>query len=354
MRALRWVGLGAAAIAILLYTVGLGIYAVTSTRPAVDTQPADATAARETLRQLGLAERYPFESRFVRTPHGRMHWVETGQGPVLLCLHGNPTWSFLYRRFLTGLSDGARVVAPDLIGFGLSEKLPHAEDYSITGHVDDVTALVERLDLRELTLVMQDWGGPIGLGVALRVPERVRALVVMNTIGFVPEWIGEAPGPPLALRLLHVPGLGEQLVQGLGLFHRVLVPGGMPAVPESATLARDAYLAVQANWRERAGTLAFPRLIPSDRGDAVVPLLEAEDRFLARFAGPVLLMWGMRDPVFGPRILAQWRSRFPKAPVLELPEAGHFLQEDAPEAILARLRSFLFDASPRPADVGYQ
>jgi haloalkane dehalogenase len=341
MRGLRTALFGTGAAAVLLYTVGLGIYAVTSTRPAVDTQPATPAAARETLRRLGLEERYPFEARFVQTPHGRMHYVEAGQGSPVLCLHGNPTWSFLYRRFLSGLSDAARVIAPDLIGFGLSEKLARAEDYSIDGHIDDVTALVEALDLRDLTLVLQDWGGPIGLGVALHAPERVRALVIMNTIGFVPDGANGEPGPPLALRLLRLPGLGEQLVQGLGILHRVYVPRGMPRVEERGALARDAYLAVQASWQERAGTLAFPRLIPTRRGDPVVPLLDAEDRFLARFRGPVLLVWGLRDPVFGPRILEAWRRRFPDAPVLELPEAGHFLQEDAPEAIVARVRRFL-------------
>jgi haloalkane dehalogenase len=274
-----------------------------------------------------------------------MHYVDEGTGAPVLCLHGNPTWSFLYRNFVKGLSGEARVVAPDLIGFGLSQKLPDPDAYSIEGHVDDVSALVEALDLRDLTLVMQDWGGPIALGVATRYPERVRALVVMNTIGFVPA--GNGP-PPLALRLLRLPFVGEQLVQGLHLFNRAFVPAVIAREERKGPLVRRAYTDVQGSWDERAGTLAFPRLIPTTEDDPVIPLLEAEDRFLRAFRGPVLILWGMRDPAFSPAILAEWRSRFPDARVVELEDASHFLQEDAWELIVPRIRELLRGESAQP------
>ncbi|MEE8558337.1 MAG: alpha/beta fold hydrolase [Myxococcota bacterium] len=341
MRALRWTVLGLGVLAALLYVVGLGIYAVASTAPDVPSQPATPEEAREAIRSLGLAEEYPFESRFVSTPHGRMHYVDAGQGSPILCVHGNPTWSFLYRNFVKGLSDSHRVVAVDLIGFGLSEKPSDPDDYSILGHVEDLSRLVETLDLRNVTLVMQDWGGPIGLGVALRYPERIRALVVMNTIGFVPEGNG---GPPFALRILRAPLLGEELVQGLGLFNRVFVPAAIVRDERKDELVRRAYVEVQGTWDDRAGTLAFPRLIPTGPHDPVVGLLEQEDRYVREFRGPVLLAWGLRDRVFSRSILEQWRERVPQASVLELPDAGHFLQEDAHELIVPRIRKLLADA----------
>jgi pimeloyl-ACP methyl ester carboxylesterase len=331
--------LGLAGVGILGYACGLGVYAVTSTRPATSTQPTTVEEAQGTIRALGLEREYPFSHGFAQTPHGRMHYAEAGAGAPVLCLHGNPTWSFLYRNFARELASDARVIAPDLIGFGLSHKLPDPEDYSIEGHVDDVAALVEQLDLRDVTLVMQDWGGPIGLGVALRHPDRVRALVVMNTIGFVPD--GSNGSFPLPLRVLRTPLLGEQLVQGFGVFNRVFVPAGIARPERRGELVRRAYDDVQGNWPERAGTLAFPRLLPTGPDDPVVPLLEAEDRYLAQFRGPVLIAWGMRDVAFGPDILAQWRERFPDAPVLELPNAGHYLQEDAWEEIVPAIRELL-------------
>ncbi len=131
MRAIRNALLGLATLGLIGYAVGLGVYATASTRPRVPSQPRDAAEAREVIRRLGLEADYPFEHRFAPTPHGRMHYAELGSGAPILCLHGNPTWSFLYRRFLLGLSDRFRVIAPDLIGFGLSEKPQDPRDYSI-------------------------------------------------------------------------------------------------------------------------------------------------------------------------------------------------------------------------------
>ncbi len=342
VRGLRNALLAGGMLAALGYTLGLGIYAVASTAPRVSSQPENPEQAREAVRLLGIEREYPFEHGFAATPHGRMHYAQAGRGDPVLCLHGNPTWSFLYREFLRGLSDDAHVIAPDLIGFGLSEKLPRVEDYSIEGHVDDVVALVDALDLRNVTLILQDWGGPIGLGVAARRPERVRALVIMNTIGFVPEGNG---GPPFALRMLRAPLLGEGLVQGLGLFHRSFVPLGIARPERRTESVLRAYREVQGSWALRAGTLAFPRLIPTAPEDPASLVLERAGAFLDGFRGPVLLVWGMRDPFFDAGLLAQWRERFPDAPVLELGDAGHFLQEDAPERIVPRVREFLASVS---------
>lgn len=326
---------------LLLYAVGLGVYAVSSSTPDVSTQPTNAEEARQTIEALDLQQEYPFDHHFFASPHGRMHYVDEGEGEqTVICLHGNPTWSFLYRNFVKGLSGSARVIAPDLIGFGLSEKNPDWTSYSIAGHVEDVSALVEALDLRNITLVFQDWGGPIGLGVALEHPERVRALVVMNTIGFVMPGLTD-DGPPLPLRILRVPLLGEQLVQGLGMFNRAGIAAGIARPERRTDQVLRAYDAVAGNWQERAGALSFPRLIPTDPDDPAIALLEREGKWLETFRGEVLIFWGMKDFAFGPAMLGEWRRRFPQAPVLELPNAGHFLQEDAHEEIVPRIREAL-------------
>ncbi len=315
--------LGGAAVA-LAYAFGLGIYAASSTRPAVPSQPRDAGEARAALERLGLADEYPFEHGFLATPHGRMHYAQAGQGPALLCLHGVPSWSFECRGLLRALPDRARVIAPDLIGFGLSEKPADPSIYTAAGHVADVSALALALDLRDVTLVLHGRGAPIGLGLLARHPVRVRALAVMN-----------APAPGAAAKGLYaLPLVGELLVQGLAWPHRRAVP----ASAASRELSRRANLAVQDTWDDRAGTLALLRLAPGDGDDGA--------RGLQRFGGPALLAWGLRDSAFGRPALEAWQRALPSARVLELPDAGHFPEEDAPEQVLAALRELLSSAQP--------
>jgi haloalkane dehalogenase len=340
-RAIFISALALGALLVVLYAFGLGVYATSSRDAPHLTQPESPEEAHRLVAEMGLAADYPFQARFVSTSHGRMHYVDAGSGPPLLCVHGNPTWSFLYRHLLRGLSGEARVVAPDLIGFGLSEKLRRPGEYSLEGHVQDLAALVEALDLRDLTLVVHGWGGPVGLGVAVRFPERVRALVVMNSFAFVPSGNGDGFRVPRLVRLARVPVLGEELVQGLGMLHRVGLPAGLARGDRRRTSVLRAYRVVQASWEERAGALAFPRLLPPDAPQEVVQLLEAEDRYLRSFRGPALLLWGGRDRAFGPSMIAAWRERLPQASVIEIPDAGHLLPEDAHEEVTAHVRAFL-------------
>ncbi|QPH52804.1 alpha/beta fold hydrolase [Pontivivens ytuae] len=302
---------------------------------------AQAAALR---RELKLDAEYPFESRFVRTPQGMMHYVDEGSGAPVLLLHGNPTWSFLWRRFVTGLSEAHRVIAPDHIGFGLSEKPSDSAAYSIDTHIRNLEALVERLDLTDITLVMQDWGGPIGLGMAARHPGRIARLVVMNTFGFWPPADGMDPENlplPAPLRLMRAKGPGDVLVCRFGFFERVVM---RMATGDGRALRRvhHAYKGVFRSPAERAGVMAFPRLIPTRSAHPSAQILLRETGpFLERFEGPARIFWGMKDPLFPPEALAAWRTRLPQAEVTELPEAKHYLQEDAPEEIVAGLHRFL-------------
>jgi haloalkane dehalogenase len=235
-----------------------------------------------------------------------------------------------------------------LIGFGLSEKLAGSGDYSLDGHVADLAALVQALDLRDLTLVVHGWGGPVGLGVAQSDPRRVRALVVMNSFAFVPGSDGDGLRPGALIRLARVPVLGEGLVQGLAVLHRVAIPRGLAREDRRDRRVIRGYRVVQASWEERAGALAFPRLLPPDAPEEVLRRLEAQDRYLREFRGPTLLLWGLRDRAFGPAVLAAWRERVPHARVVEIPDAGHLLPEDAHEEVTAHIRAFLRETGNRP------
>jgi haloalkane dehalogenase len=327
-------------VAAAAYAVGLGIYAVASTRGPVSTQPRTAGEARAAIRALGLAEAYPFEPRFLETPHGRMHYVESGRGAPVLCLHGSSTWSLVYRELLHGIGDHARVIAPDLVGFGLSEKPADPDLYTLDGHVEDVSALIRELGLRDLTLVLEDWGGPVGLGAAARAPGLVRRLVLINT--WATPGAREEDPLPIMLRHARMPLAGETLVQGLGLLPRGVTAGS----GENGRALRRAYRAVQGSWSERAGALAFPRLAPRAPDHPSGRLLEEIDRYLRTFDGDVLLIWGLRDRWPGAPALERWRARFPAARVLALAQAGAHPQEDAPAELVARIREFLAEPGP--------
>lgn len=236
---MRALGIAIAAllgVAVLAYAVGLGIYAVASTTPAVSTQPRSVEEARRVVERMGLSEAYPFEHRFVLTPHGRMHFVEEGQGPVLLCLHGNGSWSLECAEVLRTKSAQARVLAPDLVGFGLSEKPAQLAYEPIAAHSQDLSVLVEILDLRDVQVVASASSAAIAIELARLEPERVRSSVIHQ----------DPPGDsPIAQRLARAPVLGEVVVQGLG----ALSPG----------FARGPFGRVQGSWDERASSLALAR-----------------------------------------------------------------------------------------------
>jgi pimeloyl-ACP methyl ester carboxylesterase len=253
----------------------------------------------------------------------------------------------LYRSFVGPLTDaGYRVIVPDCLGFGRSEKPPRPELYRIAAHARRLEELLESLDLREATVVPQDWGGPIGLSWAVAHPERVARLFILNTIGHRPP--GEVP-LPLPLRLFRTPGVGEVMVKGLGLFHRVfLFRAGVVHHERLTREVKRAYLAPHPNWSSRTAVLVFPREIPAGPQGQVSDLLGGIEAGLERhFRGkPVKIVWAMRDIAFTPEVLEQlWLKTFPDAPVTRLEDAGHYLQEDAHERIVPELLGFLGAAS---------
>ena len=288
---------------------------------------------------------WPYEPRWFDSADGRMHYVDEGprHGRPVIMVHGNPTWAFLYRNFIPPLVEaGHRAIAVDHLGFGRSDKPDRRELYTIERHARRAEALLESLDLREVTVVPQDWGGPIGLWWATRHPERVRALFILNTFAHRPR---ERVKLPLPLRLFRTPVVGEMMVKGLDLFKRVfLFRAGVVHRDRLTPEVKRAYGAPHPSWSSRTPILVFPREIPSGPEGPVSDLLGEIEQGLERdfSSKPVAIAWAMKDIAFTPDILERaWLGTFPDANVLRLEDAGHYLQEDAHERIVPALLEHL-------------
>jgi haloalkane dehalogenase len=277
---------------------------------------------------------YPFASHWRQLPAGRYHYLDEGQGAPLLMVHGNPTWSFYWRRLVRAFSAQHRVVVPDHLGCGLSDK-PPAYPYRLQHHIDNLVGLIDALDLRDITLLGHDWGGAIGLGAALARADRFARFVLLNTGAFPPPFI------PLRIRLCRTPLLGRWAVQGGNLFSRAAL---RMAVHDPACLSpqvRAGLLAPYDSWRHRVAVYRFVQDIPASPRHPTWQTLERIEAGLAGLANrPALLIWGMRDWCFRPSCLDRFRQHFPDARVLRLPEAGHWVVEEAPEEVEAGLRDF--------------
>ncbi len=284
-----------------------------------------------------IASRFPFRRRTWHLEEsadaGRtVHFVdqgEVGERPVLM-IHGNPTWSFLWRRVIAEL-DGLRAIAPDLLGLGLSDRLPRLADHSVDRHADAVAELVEGLDLEGLIVVGQDWGGPIGGAVAARLPERIAGLVLANTSVLLPRRLGGA----LFHRFARLPILSDLVFRGLGFPQNVLhrIQGDRRSI--RGEVAR-AYRWPLRRWSDRVAPLALARMVPDRLEHPSVPALRRVESWATSFTGPIALVWGMRDPILG-RFLSRHERAFPSATVRRT-EAGHFLQEEVPDHLAAAIR----------------
>ena len=270
----------------------------------------------------------------------RMAYVDAGSGPPVVCVHGNPTWSYFFRGVIDGLRATHRVIAPDHVGCGCSDK-PDDNGYAyvLRRRIDDLERLLDHLDLSHgITLVLHDWGGMIGMGAAVRRPERVSRLVVLNTAAF-----GLPAGRrlPLRLRLLRDGGpLAELAVRGLNLF---AWPATHMAVtrPLSADVRRM-YLRPYDNWAHRISTIRFVQDIPLNPGDpSYAAMMDVAAGLPSLADRPMLICWGMRDFVFDQWFLAEWRRRFPSAIVRRFERAGHYLLEDAAEAVIPLICDFV-------------
>lgn len=291
---------------------------------------------------------WPFEPRWFESVDGRMHYVDEGSrdGRPVVLLHGNPTWGYLYRRFIPPLvAAGHRVIVPDLLGFGRSEKPADHALYRVHRHAERLEALLESLDLQGAVVVPHDWGGPTGLFWATRHPDRIAGLFVLNTIAHPvrSERLAPGRGLPLPLRLIRAPGIGEVLVQGFDVFKPLMFRLAIERKDQLSPEVRRAYRAVHPGWSERLGMLVFPRELPREPGGAVDRMNAEIEAGLKRHfrSKPTQIAWGMRDLVLGPEHLEElWLDTFPGAEVMRLEDAGHFVQEDAHERVIPALLRF--------------
>jgi pimeloyl-ACP methyl ester carboxylesterase len=285
---------------------------------------------------------YPFDpQRFEVRPGLALSYLDQGprDAPPVVMVHGNPSWSYYYRKLVLALQGTHRCIVPDHIGMGLSDKPDDAHyDYTLRSRVDDLDALLEHAGVRgDVTLVVHDWGGMIGLAWALRHPGRVARLVILNTGAFP---LPAAKALPWQLKLGRDSSLGALLVRGMNAFagaaSYVGVRTRMPAA------VRRAYVAPYDSWANRIATLRFVQDIPLAPGDKAWDLVEETGRRLAELADrPTLICWGMRDFVFDQHFLQGFRQRLPQAEVHEFPAAGHYVLEDEAEHIVPLVQDFL-------------
>jgi haloalkane dehalogenase len=276
----------------------------------------------------GLAG-WSYEPRYVDQDGRRMHYVEEGAGNPILLLHGEPTWGFLYRRMIPTLVAGGRVVVPDLFGFGRSDKPADQAAYTYDMHYGSIERLALELDLSELTLVVHDWGGPIGLRLAVSHPDRVARLVILNT--------GVGVGPPsepwLRFRAL-VREVGTAFTAS-----RLVQVACLTQLDDDAIRGYDAPYPV---GEAKAGALAFPELVPTEPDHpSAAAMLEVRDA-LTRWERPTLVLFSDSDRVFSPAHAERMAAHIPGAlPAEIVAGGGHFLQEDKGEEIAARIARFL-------------
>ena len=279
-------------------------------------------------------EMFPFESRFTTTPRGQqMHYVDEGSGEPIVFVHGNPAWSFEFRHLIAGLRTDFRCVAPDHIGFGLSSRSNRTEDHHPAAHAEAFAALVNELDLNNVTLFLTDWGGPIGLDFARRFPDRVGKLVIANT------WCWPVN------RELHFRFFSSMMASPLGQYlikrRNYFVNGVMPrAVGDKAVLSPEVmehYQRAQPSVEARAANAALPGHIIGAT-DWLSSIWDERSVFCAK---PSLVFWGNKDIAFRSKELDRWRSELSDVEVYEFTDCGHFLAEEAPERILPLLRAFM-------------
>ena len=289
---------------------------------------------------------WPFAPRFHDGAGFRQHYIDEGAGRPVLLLHGQPTWGYIYRKFIPVLAGTHRVIVPDHMGFGKSETPPDRA-YTLRTHVENLATLIEALDLRDITLVMQDWGGPIGVGYAVRHPERIHSLVLMNTIvGYGSAGRRDLPNP------LETPwfrwirdglptGRTEAVLSNLGsTILSVMQIVGLERLDRVDPTFIRAYAAPFATPADCKGAIEFPLDLALGRIRDFVK--EGAPGVAALRGKPALMLEGMLDRAIPPALaLADFAGLWPNAPIVQVPQAGHYIQEDAPEVVVPALQTFL-------------
>lgn len=279
---------------------------------------------------------YPFQSHFHTIGSHKLHYVDEGEGPAIVMVHGNPTWSFYYRRLISLLSPTHRVIAIDHLGCGLSDK-PQEYNYCLQNHIDNLSSLLQHLHIYKYSLVVHDWGGAIGIGAASQNPDALEKIVVLNTAAFRSLRI------PFRIRICGWPVIGQLLVRGFNGF-------AGPAVFMSVTRkmrkeVADSYVAPYNSWKNRVAVAAFVKDIPlSESHPSYTSLLHVEQGLekFQRDKLPMMICWGGKDFCFNDHFYDEWCSRFPDAETHYFPNSGHYVLEDSFDEIAPLAKKFFF------------
>lgn len=281
---------------------------------------------------------YPFDGHYLNLNGLRYHYLDEGSGDPVVMVHGNPTWSFYYRELVKALRGSYRTIVPDHMGCGFSDKPnDHHYHYTLARRVEDLEALLKHLEINEnITLVLHDWGGMIGMAYAVRHAESIGRIVLLNTAAFHKP---DSKPFPWLLWLSRNSAIGALLIQRFNAFSRVATRICCKRKPMSKEV-RNAYCAPYKN--NSIATLRFVRDIPLRPGDEAYDMVTKVQEKLSMFRNlPVLICWGDKDFVFDKHFLKEWTNIFPQAQVHRFPDCGHYVLEDATEEIINLIQEFL-------------
>ena len=276
---------------------------------------------------------YPFKSNFF-SPDGknRINYVDEGLGTPIVMVHGNPTWSFYYRNLGLIFKKNHRIIIPDHMGMGLSDK-PSGYEFSIKNHMDNFGKLIDHLDLPPFHLVVHDWGGPIGLSYAVSHPEKIKSLTILNTAAF------NSPEIPLRIRICKTPLLGRFLIQGFNAF---AYPATIMASHKGLSKdVKKGFLAPYRKISSRAAQWKFVQEIPLSPSHPNFDLIDKVEKGLSKIKCKKLILWGEKDFCFNLSFLSRWEKIYPEAKVITYKDAGHYVLEDAIWEIIPEMEKFL-------------
>jgi len=287
-----------------------------------------------------VAAPYPYASHYFHRDGIRLHYLDEGTGDPVVMLHGNPTWGYYYRNLIAALRGRFRCIVPDHIGCGYSDKpQPPTYDYSLGSRIDDLTDLLDHLNAREnVTLVLHDWGGMIGMAWAARHVDAVKRLVILNTAAF---HVPKAKRFPFRLWVGRNTRLGAWLIRSWNLFCRHAADVGVKRKPLPPDV-REWYLMPYDSWANRVAVLKFVQTIPLKLGGPGYEIVSEVEAMLPKFADkPALICWGMKDFVFDRHFLEEWERRLPRAEVHRFDDCGHYILEDAADEVIPLIERFL-------------
>ena len=296
----------------------------------------EVVIAKFTTQKDGWLDRkeYPFLSKYIGIDKHSIHYVDEGEGEVLLMVHGTPVWSFLYRHCIRRLSAKYRCVAIDHLGFGLSDK-PGNADYSPQAHAERLGAFIKALDLRNITIITQDYGGPIALDYAVNHAENVRRLILANS------WMWSLPQMEQGGRLFNN-ALGKWLYLRYGFSPKVMIPHAFGDKSKLLPEIHAHYLKPLDTAENRIATFALVQALTGNK--KWYDMLGEKSKSIAD--KPVLMLWGLQDRfVPATQLLPLWKKLWTNAQYVELAHAGHFVEEEDPERVVGEIERFLREAN---------